>query len=150
MGQAAPQNKPVRPKVVSGAAEPRPHSDDRGRRIYNDCAGAVFLLYVKSSSGEFIAQGSGFLVASKKIITNAHVAKAGEIVVELGPARVPAHVERMDEFNDLAVLAVDAATRRRWPGASAKVSCRPLGPRMVGNSYKLHLPFLTARQVAPS
>jgi tetratricopeptide (TPR) repeat protein len=108
MGQAAPQNKPVRPKVVSGAAEPRPHSDDRGRRIYNDCAGAVFLLYVKSSSGEFIAQGSGFLVASKKIITNAHVAKAGEIVVELGPARVPAHVERMDEFNDLAVLAVDA------------------------------------------
>lgn len=81
---------------------------DRGRRIYKDCAGGVFLLYVKSASGELIAQGSGFLVASKKIITNAHVAKAGEIVVELGPARVAAHVERVDEFNDLAVLTVDA------------------------------------------
>jgi tetratricopeptide (TPR) repeat protein len=108
MGQDAPQKNPVQPKVVSGPSKTGPHPNDRGRRIYNDCAGAVFLLYIKSPSGELIAQGSGFLVASKKIITNAHVAKAGDVVVELGPARVPARVEKVDEFNDLALLTVDA------------------------------------------
>jgi hypothetical protein len=34
MAQAAPEKKPARPKVDSGAAEPRPHSADRGRRIH--------------------------------------------------------------------------------------------------------------------
>lgn len=108
MGQSASQRNPTPPKIVLGTAEATAHSENRGREIYNECAGGVFLLYVKSGSGELIAQGSGFLVASRKIITNAHVAKAGEVVVELGPARVPARVERMDEFNDLAVLTLDA------------------------------------------
>jgi tetratricopeptide (TPR) repeat protein len=42
-----------------------------------------------------------------RVITNAHVANAGKIFVELGPARVPAKVEKIDDFNDLAVLSID-------------------------------------------
>ena len=80
---------------------------DLGRRIYADCAKSVFVLYAQSTAGEFVAQGSGFWVTGRKIVTNAHVANAGKIYVDVGSARVPATIQSVDGFNDLAVLTVD-------------------------------------------
>jgi S1-C subfamily serine protease len=80
---------------------------DLGRRIYANCAKSVFILYAQSSAGDFVAQGSGFWVTGHKIITNAHVANAGKIYVDVGSARVPANIQSLDAFNDLAILTVD-------------------------------------------
>lgn len=78
-----------------------------GSKIYADSANSILLLYAKSPSGELIGQGSGFLVAGNRIVTNEHVADAGTIFVQVGPARIPAKVEKLDRFNDLAILTVD-------------------------------------------
>src|ERR1700730_9831651 len=75
-----------------------------GRRIYTDCAKSVFVLYAQSPAGEFVAQGSGFWVTGRKIVTNEHVAHAGKIYVDLGSARVPAKILSVDVYNDLAIL----------------------------------------------
>src|ERR1039458_354152 len=77
---------------------------ERGQRIYTECAKSVFVLYAQSPAGEFVAQGSGFWVAGKKIVTNAHVANAGKIYVDVGSARVLAKIQSLDAFNDLAIL----------------------------------------------
>lgn len=78
-----------------------------GRQIYSNCAKSVFILYARDSSGEFVAQGSGFWASGQKLITNAHVANAGKIYVDVGSARVPAKIQSIDAYNDLAVLTVE-------------------------------------------
>jgi hypothetical protein len=78
-----------------------------GSKIYTESANSILLLYAKSPAGELIGQGSGFLVAGNRIVTNEHVADAGAIFVQVGPARIPAKVEKLDRFNDLAILTVD-------------------------------------------
>lgn len=80
---------------------------DMGRRIYAEDAQSVLLLFAQSPSGEFVAQGSGFVIDGGRIVTNAHVANAGKIFLDLGPARVATHVEKIDDINDLAILRVD-------------------------------------------
>src|SRR5258708_4739891 len=78
-----------------------------GRQIYSNCAKSVFMLYARGASGEFVAQGSGFWVTGKRLITNAHVANAGETYVDVGSARLPAKIQSVDAYNDLAVLTVE-------------------------------------------
>ena len=80
---------------------------DLGRVIYADCAKSVFMLYAQGPSGDYVAQGSGFWVPGHKMITNAHVANAGKMFVDVGSARLPAKIESVDAFNDLAVLRLD-------------------------------------------
>jgi tetratricopeptide (TPR) repeat protein len=77
-----------------------------GRTIYSDCAKSVFILYAQGPSGEFVGQGSGFWISGKRIVTNAHVANAGNIFVDVGSARLPAKVQSIDTSNDLAILTV--------------------------------------------
>jgi tetratricopeptide (TPR) repeat protein len=79
-----------------------------GRRIYSENAPSVLLLYVRSLGGNYIAQGSGFLIGGSRIVTNAHVANGGRVYVELGAARIPTKLEKMDSLNDLAILSVEA------------------------------------------
>jgi tetratricopeptide (TPR) repeat protein len=79
-----------------------------GRGIYSTSAPSVLLLYVQSPDGKYIAQGSGFLIEGARIVTNAHVANGGKVFIELGPARVPTKLEKIDSKNDLAVLSVAA------------------------------------------
>ena len=79
---------------------------DLGRRIYSSNAPSVLLLYVQSN-GEYVAQGSGFLIDGNKVVTNAHVASGGTVFVELGPARIPTSLEKIDSLNDLAILSVN-------------------------------------------
>jgi tetratricopeptide (TPR) repeat protein len=96
---------------------------DLGRRIYGDCAKSVFVLYAQSPSGEFVAQGSGFWVTGRKIVTNEHVAHAGKIYVDVGSARVPAKIQSVDAYNDLAILTVDIEiTAKPLPLADSKPS----------------------------
>lgn len=79
---------------------------ERGREIYKKAARSVFLLVTKSKGGQPIAQGSGFLVAGSRIVTARHLISGDSVVVDLGSARVPAKIERVDALNDLAVLSV--------------------------------------------
>ena len=88
---------------------------DRASKIYADYSKSVFLLVVKSESGDVAAQGTGFLVEGGKIVTNEHVARAGSVLVDLGAVRLPVTVERVDAFNDLALLS-----------ASAELAAKPL------------------------
>jgi S1-C subfamily serine protease len=81
---------------------------DRASKIYADYCKSVFLLVVKSESGDVAAQGTGFLVEGGKIVTNEHVARAGSVLVDLGAVRLPVTVQRVDAFNDLALLSASA------------------------------------------
>jgi tetratricopeptide (TPR) repeat protein len=80
---------------------------DSASAIYAKTSNSVLLLLVKNENGETIAQGSGFVVESGKIITNKHVASAGRVFIDLGVASLPTAVERLDEFNDLALLTTN-------------------------------------------
>ncbi len=82
-------------------------SPDAGRELYAKVSKSVLLLKVVSSSGEEIALGSGFLVNKGQIVTNAHVASGGKILVEIGPVRIPARVTKSDSQIDLALLAIE-------------------------------------------
>jgi S1-C subfamily serine protease len=96
---------------------------DLGRRVYSENATSVFLLYVRSPEGKYVAQGSGFLVEGSKIATNAHVASAGKVFIELGGARIPTTLEKADSANDLAILTVEVEmTAKPLRLASAKPS----------------------------
>jgi len=101
--------------VLIGLPLLRAQEPDRAAKIYADASKSVFLLLVKSEAGDFVAQGTGFVVAGGRIVTNEHVAREGRVFLDLGAARLPASVERVDAFNDLALLT-----------ASAELSVKPL------------------------
>jgi tetratricopeptide (TPR) repeat protein len=93
----------------------RSQEGDRASKIYADSSKSVFLLLVKSDAGQIVAQGTGFVVADGKIVTNEHVVREGHVYIDLGAAKLPTTVEQVDAFNDLAVLT-----------ASAELSAKPL------------------------
>ncbi len=97
----------IRTIVILIATAAFASGQDTGRQIYASHSSSVLLLYAQSN-GEFIAQGTGFLIAGPKIVTNAHVADSGKIFIDLGAVRIPTHVEKTDNLNDLAILTVDA------------------------------------------
>jgi hypothetical protein len=90
--------------IATGLSQDAPQV---GKKIYSESANSILLLYTKASDGSLTGLGTGFLIAGNKIVTNAHVANAGNIMVQFGPARVPAKLEKLDSFNDLAILTVD-------------------------------------------
>jgi tetratricopeptide (TPR) repeat protein len=77
-------------------------------KIYSQSSNSVLLIFVKAADSKIIAQGTGFLVAGGKIITNKHVVRDGTPLIDLGGVRIPARVESTDDLNDLAVLTVAA------------------------------------------
>jgi tetratricopeptide (TPR) repeat protein len=81
---------------------------DAAKQVYDLSQNSVFLIYLNDSSGSPTALGSGFLVGSRMLATNAHVANAGSPVLSIGPVRIPLKVLRTDEENDLALLTLDA------------------------------------------
>jgi tetratricopeptide (TPR) repeat protein len=112
--------------ILGCACRPSAAQDSElGRKIYSENAPSVLLLYVKSPDGEYVAQGSGFLLDGGQIATNAHVANAGKVFIDLGSARIPTKLEKLDAQNDLAVLsaaveieakALKLADKRPSPG----------------------------------
>jgi len=82
-------------------------AQDIAKQVYDLSQDSVFLVYLNDSSGNPSALGSAFLVAPRLLITNAHVANAGNPVLAVGPVRIPLKIVRTDEKNDLALLSVD-------------------------------------------
>jgi len=110
--------------------------EDVGQKLYKKNSSSVFLLFARSASGEFVGQGSGFLVAGEKIVTNAHVANAGKIYIVLGGAKIPAKVELIDKLNDIAVLSTNVeltssalrlSRRKATPGETVYTISNPEG-----------------------
>lgn len=85
---------------ICSAQEP-----DRASKVYSESSKSVLLLIARTETGEVVGQGSGFVIAGGKIVTNEHVVRAGNILIDLGAARLPARVERVDALNDLAILS---------------------------------------------
>lgn len=79
---------------------------DRGAKIYAESSKSVLMIIIKSAKGEIVGQGTGFVVAGGKIITNEHVVREGSVFVDLGAVKIPATIERVDAFNDIALLSV--------------------------------------------
>jgi tetratricopeptide (TPR) repeat protein len=86
---------------------PFARSQSDAKSIYQSAEPSVFLIYINDSAGSPVALGTGFLVGPRRIVTNAHVVRDGSPVIAVGPVRIPAKVERIDETNDLALLSVD-------------------------------------------
>jgi tetratricopeptide (TPR) repeat protein len=80
---------------------------DPGRIIYSKFADSVLLVFVADDKGQPVALGSAFLVEGGRIITNAHVVRAGKPFLQFGPAKVPATIEKIDADSDLAILRTE-------------------------------------------
>jgi hypothetical protein len=83
------------------------------RKLYAESAKSVLLLVVKSDTGQLIGQGSGFVIAGGKVLTNEHVARGGTVMLDLGAVKIPAIVDRVDTENDLALLSTSAELAAR-------------------------------------
>ncbi|MCC7176270.1 MAG: serine protease [Bryobacterales bacterium] len=77
---------------------------DHASKVYAESSKSVLLLIARSEGGQVVGQSSGFVIAGGKIVTNEHVVRAGNILVDLGAAKLPVTVERVDAANDLAIL----------------------------------------------
>jgi len=100
-----------------------PQSVNTAKKIYDSSQESVFLVYLNDSGGSPTGQGTAFQVAPRLLVTNAHVAKAGTPVLAVGPVRIPVRIVRLDETNDLALLAVDVdLTSRPLPLSNDQVS----------------------------
>ncbi len=78
---------------------------DTGKLVYSSSQESVFLIYLNDATGSPDALGSGFLVAPHVLVTNAHVAEAGNPVLAVGPVRIPLKIINLDKSNDLATLS---------------------------------------------
>lgn len=109
--------------LLSSAVASFAQGADVARQVYDSSQESVFLIYLNDSSGSPSALGSAFLVAPRTLVTNAHVAEAGNPVLAVGPARIPLKVLRTDEKNDLAILSVEFdLTSKPLPLATGDVS----------------------------
>lgn len=90
--------------VILAAAK----NPDQASKIYAESSKSVLMIVVRSESGEVVGQGSGFVVAGGKVVTNEHVVRTGNVLIDLGAVKLPASVERIDAFNDIALLSVGA------------------------------------------
>ena len=98
-------------------------SEDTAQKIYRSAQDSVFLVYLNDNTGSPTALGSAFLVARRTLVTNAHVADAGNPVLAVGPVRLPLKVVRIDRKNDLAILSVDVdLTSKPLPLATGTLS----------------------------
>ena len=76
--------------------------------VYTTVADSVFTLSVAGNTGREVGTASGFVVAPDLLITNAHVANAGHISVQVGTRLVACEVERIDRLHDLALCRMQA------------------------------------------
>ncbi|TDQ04771.1 MarP family serine protease [Labedaea rhizosphaerae] len=73
--------------------------------------GSVLKIHAKAPSCERALEGSGFVVAPRRVMTNAHVvAGTDEVQVETEDGRLPATVVFYDPETDIAILAVPDLT----------------------------------------
>jgi S1-C subfamily serine protease len=79
---------------------------------------SVLKIHAKAPSCERALEGSGFVIAEHRVMTNAHVvAGTDEVQVETGDGRLPATVVFYDPETDIAILAVPDLTAKPLPFA---------------------------------
>jgi S1-C subfamily serine protease len=72
---------------------------------------SVLKIHAKAPSCERALEGTGFVIAPQRVMTNAHVvAGANEVSVESGDRQLRARVVHYDPETDLAILAVSGLT----------------------------------------
>ncbi len=81
--------------------------------VYAAVADSVFTLSVAGDTGREVGMASGFVVEPDLLITNAHVANAGHISVQIGTRLVACEVERIDRLHDLALCRMQARAPAR-------------------------------------
>jgi tetratricopeptide (TPR) repeat protein len=79
-----------------------------GEDVYDLVSDSVFLLQLTDAEGDDVGTASGFLVDAELLLTNAHVARAGSINLQVGAIRIPCALERTDDANDLALCRIQA------------------------------------------
>jgi tetratricopeptide (TPR) repeat protein len=109
---------------------------DPASRVYELASKSVFLIVIRSSAGEPIARGTGFLIAENKLVTNQHVVREGNPFLDLGAVKLSLRVEQVDPVNDLAILTVNGelsapslqmATSEPKPGTAIYAIGNPAG-----------------------
>jgi tetratricopeptide (TPR) repeat protein len=109
---------------------------DTASRVYEKTSKSVFLIIIRSGTGELIARGTGFLISNNQIVTNQHVVREGNPFLDLGAVKLPLKIEKVDLINDLAILTVDGelsgpalevATSEPTPGTSIFAIGNPAG-----------------------
>lgn len=93
----------------AAAQGPQPLS---GRAVYERVADSVFLVQTESDNGEALWQGTAFLVADRRLITNAHVIREGKVFLKNAGTKIPCTIEARDELNDLALLTIPVSLTR--------------------------------------
>jgi serine protease Do len=81
--------------------------------VYAAVADSVFTLSVAGDNGREVGTASGFVVDPDLLITNAHVANAGHISVQVGSRLVACEVERIDRAHDLALCRMQVRAPAR-------------------------------------
>jgi S1-C subfamily serine protease len=72
---------------------------------------SVLKIHAKAPSCERALEGTGFVIAPQRVMTNAHVvAGANEVSVEVGDRQLRARVVYYDPETDVAILSVNALT----------------------------------------
>lgn len=109
---------------------------DLAPKVYAETSKSVLMIVVRSEKGEIVRQGTGFVVAGGKVVTNEHIVRNGNVLIDLGAVKLPASVERIDTFNDIALLSVGAELSLKpltigdvlpKPGTSVYVISNPVG-----------------------
>jgi S1-C subfamily serine protease len=101
---------------ISEVAPPDPKLQRSGvvQRVHD----SVLKIHAKAPSCERALEGSGFVIAAHRVMTNAHVvAGTDEVQVETGDGRLPATVVFYDPETDIAILAVPDLTAKPLPFA---------------------------------
>ena len=98
---------------------------------------SVFQIIVKSETGERVSYATAFSVDENAIITNEHAIRGGTPYLNLGTVCVRLFVEKVDSFNDLALLVPDG-----------DISSRPLRlarslPRLGVRVFALEAPTVS-------
>lgn len=130
---------------------------DTASNVYEKASKSVFLIVIRSQSGEPVARGSGFLVAGNKIVTNQHVVREGIPFLDLGAVKLPLKVDRVDSINDIAILTVDGelsvpalqlATAEPKPGISIFAIGNPAGlEKSISNGVVAGIRQMSGREL---
>jgi S1-C subfamily serine protease len=104
--------------------------------------GSVLKIHARAPSCERALEGSGFVVAPQRVMTNAHVvAGTDEVSVESGDRRLPAKVVYYDPETDVAVLAVPRLTAPQLTFAKSDAQS---GQDSIVLGYPLDGPYTAA------
>jgi tetratricopeptide (TPR) repeat protein len=95
------------------AAAPMTSAMSQGETVYARVADSVLTLRIVDDAGADVGTATGFIIAQDSLLTNAHVARAGHILVQVGPIDLPCEIKKIDHTNDLALCSFQAVAKVR-------------------------------------